>query len=67
MEDFEVIYKKDKVFGDHLKCKHCGEIVERGIVTVSKHLTSCPKRTEGLIVAKNGFEKRILDSWSINR
>ena len=67
IEDFEIIYKKDKVFGDYLKCKHCGERVERGIVTVSHHWMYCLKRTDGLIVAKNDFEKRILDSWSVNK
>ncbi len=50
MEDFEVIYETDKVWGDYLKCKHCGERVERGIITVSDHWLRCLKRTEGLIV-----------------
>jgi len=67
MEDFEIIYEKDKVWGDYLKCKHCGERVERGIVSVSHHWIHCLKRKDGLIVAKNDFEKQILDSWSINK
>lgn len=66
-EDFEIIYEKDKVFGDYLKCKHCGERVERGIVTVSHHLMHCLKRTDDLVVANNDFEKRILDSWSVSK
>ena len=52
-EDFETIYEKDKIFGDYLKCNHCGEKVERGIVTVSHHWMHCLKRKDGLIIAKN--------------
>lgn len=66
MEDFKIIYETDKVFGDYLICNHCGEKVEKGIVTVSHHWMHCLKRTEGLIVARNDWEKQILDSWSIN-
>ncbi len=66
IEDFEVIYEKDMTWGDYLKCNHCGERVERGIVTVSRHWVRCMKRTSGLIIAKNDFEKQLLDSQSIN-
>ena len=65
-EDFTIIYETDKVFGDYLKCNHCGERVERGVVRVSQHWMYCMKRPDGLIITKNDFEKRILDSWSIN-
>jgi len=53
MKDFEVIYETDSVFGDYLKCKHCGERVERGIITVSDHWLRCLKRTEGLIICSS--------------
>lgn len=66
MKDFEVIYIKDKIRGDYLKCNHCGERVEFGIDTVSHHWVHCTKRTDGLIVAKNETQKRLLNNWSIN-
>lgn len=52
MEDFEIIYEKDKVWGDYLICNHCKEWVERGIVSVSHHWMHCLKRTEGLIICR---------------
>lgn len=67
MEDFEIIYEEDKVWGDYLKCNHCGERVERGIVTVSHHWLHCLKRTDGIIVAKNDFTRKLFDSMSINK
>ena len=66
MEDFEQIYETGGTFPDYLKCKHCGERVERGLVTVSYHWLNCLKRTDGLIVAKTDFVRKILDKWSIN-
>lgn len=66
MDDFKVIYENDKEWGDYLICKHCGERVERGIVSVSHHWLCCMKRADGLIVATNDFERNILDSISIN-
>ena len=66
-ENFKRVYKnKDDIFCEYLICKHCGERVERGIVSVSHHLMHCLKNTRGLIVAENDFEKKVLDSWSIN-
>jgi hypothetical protein len=50
MKDFEIIYETDKFFGDYLKCKHCGERVERGIITVSHHWMHCIKRINKLII-----------------
>lgn len=64
-DSFQMIYENGEA--SYLNCKHCGERVERGIVTVSHHWMHCLKRTDGLIIAKNDFEKRILDSWSINK
>jgi len=66
MKDFETIYETDKEWGDYLKCNHCGERVERGIISVSHHWIHCLKRTEGLVIAKNEAERKLLDSWSIN-
>jgi hypothetical protein len=66
MEDFEVIYETDNILGDYLKCKHCGERVERGIETVSHHWVHCLKRKEGLIIVESDAAKKILDSLSIN-
>jgi len=65
MEDFKTIFEKDKVFGDYLICNHCGERVERGIASVSYHWMRCLKRKEGLIVAKDDFERQIFDGWCI--
>ncbi len=59
MEDFEAI-------GDYLKCKHCGDRVEKGFSTVSRHWVHCMKRTKGLIIAKSSLEEQILDRLSIN-
>ena len=55
MRDFEIIYKDDLILGDYLICNHCGERVERGIVTVSHHWMHCLKRTDGLIVIKKSL------------
>jgi len=44
MEDYEMIY--DNGVAQYLKCNHCGERVERGIVTVSGHWVNCQKRIE---------------------
>ena len=66
MDDFEHIYETGGEWADYLKCKHCGERVERGIANVSHHWMHCLKRTQGLIIAQNEFERKILDSWSIN-
>lgn len=52
IKDFKIVYEKDKVWGDYLKCNHCGERVERGIVPVSNHWMRCLKRKEGLIIIK---------------
>lgn len=65
MEDFETIYETDRVFGDYLKCKHCGERVERGMATASHHWLHCLKRKDGLITAKIDIEKQLLDNLSI--
>lgn len=66
MKDFEIIYAANGDLASHIKCRHCGEMVERGIITVSEHWMNCLKRTEGLVIAKNDFEKKLLDAWSIN-
>lgn len=66
MNDFEVIYETDKEWGDYLKCKHCGERVEKGIVSVSEHWIKCLKRTDGLVIAKTEEAKIILDKLSAN-
>ena len=55
-----------EIYDDYLMCKHCKERVEKGISRVSYHWLHCPKRTEGLILAKTPWEKAVLDSWSIN-
>ncbi len=52
LDDFTIIYKEDKLFGDYLLCNHCGERVERGIVPASHHWVYCLKRTDGLIITK---------------
>ncbi len=66
MEDFEIIYEKDKLFGDYFKCKHCGERVERGIDSVSDHWMKCLKRTDGLIITENESIQVELDKLSVN-
>ena len=67
MDDFIPVYESNaSPFPDHLICKHCGKKVERGIISISHHWLHCENRTEGLIVAKNEWEKKLFDSWSIN-
>ena len=66
MSDFEHIFESGGDWPDYLKCNHCGERVERGIVRVSHHWMNCLKRTEGLIIAETETDKQILDSMSIN-
>lgn len=66
MEDFVNVYKTDSKELDYLKCAHCGDRIERGIINVSQHFVNCLKNTNGLIIAKTDFERKILDSWSIN-
>ena len=66
MKDFEDIYETGGEWPDYLKCTHCGQRVERGIVTVSHHYMNCLERKEGLIVAQNDFERKLFDSMSIN-
>ena len=66
MENFEFVYNEGETRMDHLKCKHCGEKVERGIANVADHWLSCEKRTEGLIVAKDEEQKKFLQNMSFN-
>lgn len=66
MDDFEDVFETGGIFSDYLRCKHCGERVERGIENVSHHWLHCLKRTDGLIIATSDFERKIADSWSIN-
>lgn len=65
MEDFRR-FPENAEWCDYLICNHCDQRVERGIVNVSNHWMNCLKRTEGLIIARNDWEKVILDSWSVN-
>jgi protein gp37 len=46
--DFEHIYETNGAWPDYLKCKHCGERIERGMIPVSFHWIHCLKRTDGL-------------------
>jgi hypothetical protein len=67
MEDFTFVYLNEKdEWPDHLLCKHCGERVERGIISVSHHWMNCLKRTEGLVILKDQDLIKMADSWSIN-
>lgn len=66
MFDTIPVYESNKEWPDYLLCKFCGERVERGIFNVSHHWVHCEKNTKGLIKATTDFERKILDSWSIN-
>jgi hypothetical protein len=52
-DDFEVIYEKNKTWGDYLVCNHCKKRVERGVASVTSHWMNCLERKEGLIVLQN--------------
>jgi len=68
-DDFTFVPDKDHhspIQYGHLICNHCGDRVETGIVTVSDHWLGCLKRTDGLIVARNSWERSVLDSMSVN-
>lgn len=49
------------------RCEHCNKELPGGIVEWSDHVLHCEKNTDGLIIAKTDFERKILDSWSINK
>lgn len=51
-KDFEIIYTENGDLATHLKCKHCGESVERGIITVSEHWLKCTHRRIALLQKK---------------
>jgi hypothetical protein len=45
MDGFEIINESGNLLGDYLKCKHCGQRVERGALNVTKHLfEDCPNQ-----------------------
>ena len=67
MKDFYFIYEKDNTSINYLICKHCLNVVERGVFNVSNHWVNCLERTEGLIIAKNDIEEFILDKFSVNK
>lgn len=66
MRDFKFAYIGNSEWPDHLICRHCNQRVERGIYSVSDHWLRCSERKEGIITARTSFERKLLDSWSIN-
>jgi len=67
MEDFTFVYlNPTDESPDHMLCKHCGERVERGIISVSHHWLHCLKQPYGLVILKDESMRKLADSWSIN-
>lgn len=58
MNDFTVITKEGgDPLGESLQCSKCGDIIERGIVSASRHAWKCWKVTYELDMSAEGCRK----------